>query len=138
MADTRSCSFEDVSLPTENLLGPEEGQGFVQLMKELPQERMIVAVHGVAMMERALSLTIDYVKQRTAFGKKIIEFQNSQFELAAARPRRPSRKRLRPMRRAAAQGRARHRDRIHGEVLDHRHARQGGRPLPAIVRRLWL
>src|SRR6266478_9926388 len=47
-ADTSELFFEDVSLPTENLLGPEEGQGFAQLMKELPQERMIVAVHGVA------------------------------------------------------------------------------------------
>jgi acyl-CoA dehydrogenase len=81
-ADTSELFFEDVSLPTENLLGPEEGQGFVQLMKELPQERMIVAVHACAMMERAVALTADYVKQRTAFGKKIIEFQNTQFELA--------------------------------------------------------
>ena len=84
-ADTSELFFEDVSLPTENLLGPEEGQGFVQLMKELPQERMLVAVHATAMMERALALTVDYVKQRTAFGKKIIEFQNSQFELAACK-----------------------------------------------------
>src|ERR1044072_4593161 len=84
-ADTTRLLFEEVSLPTENLLGPEEGQGFVQLMKELPQERMIVAVHACAMMERALALTVDYVKQRTAFGKKIIEFQNSQFELAACK-----------------------------------------------------
>ena len=81
-ADTSELFFEDVSLPAENLLGTEEGQGFVQLMKELPQERLIVAVHAVAMMERALALTIDYVKQRKAFGKKIIEFQNTQFELA--------------------------------------------------------
>jgi len=81
-ADTSELFFEDVSLPTENLLGTEEGQGFVQLMKELPQERMIVAVHACAMMERAVALTVDYVKQRTAFGKKIIEFQNTQFELA--------------------------------------------------------
>ena len=51
-------------------------------MKELPQERLIVAVHAVAMIERALALTIDYVKQRKAFGKAIIEFQNTQFELA--------------------------------------------------------
>jgi acyl-CoA dehydrogenase len=84
-ADTSELFFEDVSLPTENLLGIDEGQGFVQLMKELPQERMIVAVHAVAMMERALALTVDYVKQRTAFGRKIIEFQNSQFELAACK-----------------------------------------------------
>ena len=81
-ADTSELFFEDVSLPTENLLGTEEGQGFAQLMKELPQERLIVALHAVAMMERALALTIDYVKQREAFGKKIVEFQNTQFELA--------------------------------------------------------
>jgi acyl-CoA dehydrogenase len=81
-ADTSELFFEDVSLPTENLLGTEEGQGFAQLMNELPQERLIVAVHAVAMMERALALTVDYVKQRTAFGKKIVEFQNTQFELA--------------------------------------------------------
>jgi acyl-CoA dehydrogenase len=81
-ADTSELFFEDVSLPTENLLGTEEGQGFAQLMNELPQERLIVALHAVAMMERALALTIDYAKQRQAFGKKIIEFQNTQFELA--------------------------------------------------------
>jgi acyl-CoA dehydrogenase len=81
-ADTSELFFEDVSLPAENLLGPEEGQGFIQLMNELPQERLLVAAHAMAMMERALRLTIDYVKQRQAFGKKIIEFQNTQFVLA--------------------------------------------------------
>jgi acyl-CoA dehydrogenase len=81
-ADTSELFFEDVALPAESLLGTEEGQGFYQLMKELPQERLIVCVHAVAMIERALALTIDYVKQRQAFGKKIIEFQNTQFVLA--------------------------------------------------------
>jgi acyl-CoA dehydrogenase len=81
-ADTSELFFEDVQLPAESLLGTEEGQGFYQLMKELPQERLLVAIHASAMMERALALTIDYVKQRQAFGKKVIEFQNTQFELA--------------------------------------------------------
>src|SRR3954453_6552871 len=81
-ADTSELFFEDVRLPAESLLGTEEGQGFVQLMNELPQERLIVATSAVAMMERALALTIDYVKQRKAFGKAIAEFQNTQFELA--------------------------------------------------------
>jgi acyl-CoA dehydrogenase len=81
-ADTSELFFEDVQLPAEALLGTEEGQGFYQLMKELPQERLLVAIHASAMMERALALTIDYVKQRAAFGKKVIEFQNTQFELA--------------------------------------------------------
>jgi acyl-CoA dehydrogenase len=81
-ADTSELFFDDVKLPPENLLGGEEGQGFAQLMNDLPRERLIVAVHAQAMMERALELTVDYVKQRAAFGKKIIEFQNTQFVLA--------------------------------------------------------
>jgi len=71
-----------MALPASSLLGTEEGQGFAQLMRELPQERLIVAIHAMAMMERALELTIAYVKERQAFGRKIIEFQNSQFVLA--------------------------------------------------------
>jgi acyl-CoA dehydrogenase len=81
-ADTSELFFEDVALPAENLLGTVEGQGFAQLMSELPQERLVVAVHAMAMMERALELTITYVKERQAFGKKILEFQNTQFVLA--------------------------------------------------------
>src|SRR6188474_3000194 len=81
-ADTSELFFEDVKLPAEGLLGPEEGQGFVQLMKDLPQERLIVCTAAIGMIERALRLTIDYVKERKAFGKAIIDFQNTQFELA--------------------------------------------------------
>src|SRR5436305_2484119 len=81
-ADTSELFFEDVKLPAEGLLGAEEGQGFVQLMKDLPQERLIVCTAAIGMIERALRLTIDYVKERKAFGKPIIEFQNTQFELA--------------------------------------------------------
>ena len=81
-ADTSELFFEDVKLPAEGLLGTEEGQGFVQLMRDLPQERLIVCTAAIGMIERALRLTIDYVKQRKAFGKAIIEFQNTQFELA--------------------------------------------------------
>jgi acyl-CoA dehydrogenase len=81
-ADTSELFFEDVGLPAESLLGTAANQGFAQLMSELPQERLIVAVHAQAMMERALALTIDYVKDRQAFGRKLIEFQNTQFVLA--------------------------------------------------------
>jgi len=81
-ADTSELFFEDVPLPAENLLGTEEGQGFVQLMNELPQERLLVAVHAMAMMERALGETIAYAKERHAFGRKILDFQNTQFVLA--------------------------------------------------------
>ena len=81
-ADTSELFFEDVKLPAEGLLGDQEGQGFIQLMSELPQERLIVTTAAVGVIERALALTIDYVKERKAFGKAIIEFQNTQFELA--------------------------------------------------------
>jgi acyl-CoA dehydrogenase len=81
-ADTSELFFEDVRLPAKNLLGAEEGQGFIQLMSDLPQERLIVCTSAVGAIERALALTIDYVKERKAFGKAIIDFQNTQFELA--------------------------------------------------------
>ncbi|MET3664098.1 acyl-CoA dehydrogenase family protein [Caulobacter sp. 1776] len=80
--DTSELFFNDVKVPTENLLGTDEGQGFFQLMGQLPQERLNIAVQGMATIERALELTLDYVKQRKAFGKAIIDFQNTQFVLA--------------------------------------------------------
>jgi acyl-CoA dehydrogenase len=64
------------------MLGTEEGQGFAQLMTELPQERLLIANQAISMIERALAITIDYVKERKAFGKAVIEFQNTQFKLA--------------------------------------------------------
>ena len=81
-SDTSELFFEDAVAPPENLLGGEEGQGFVQLMQQLPQERLILAVAAVAAMERAIALTIDYTKERKAFGQPIIEFQNTAFTLA--------------------------------------------------------
>ena len=81
-ADTSELFFDDLALPAEQLLGGVEGQGFVQLMNDLPQERLIVATAAIGMIELALSLTIDYVKERKAFGKAILEFQNTQFVLA--------------------------------------------------------
>lgn len=80
--DTSELFFEDVKLPAESLLGTEEGQGFYQLMEQLPQERLNIAVQGVGLMEAALRETISYVKERKAFGKPIIAFQNTQFKLA--------------------------------------------------------
>lgn len=80
--DTSELFFNDVRVPTANLLGPEEGQGFVQLMQQLPQERLQIGTTAISMAERALALTIDYVKERKAFGKAILDFQNTQFKLA--------------------------------------------------------
>jgi acyl-CoA dehydrogenase len=83
--DTSELFFENVRVPKANLLGKLEGQGFVQLMQQLPQERLIVAVAAVATMELALDMTTQYVKDRKAFGKRVMDFQNTRFSLAEAR-----------------------------------------------------
>jgi len=80
--DTSELFFEDVRVPADALLGAQEGQGFVQLMQQLPQERLLIAIYAMARIERALTVTLDYVKSRKVFGQPVIEFQNSQFELA--------------------------------------------------------
>src|SRR5215510_6878777 len=79
--DTAELFFEDVRVPPSNILG-EEGRGFACLMSQLPRERMLVAIGAVAIMEAALGWTIDYTRQRQAFGKAIAEFQNTRFKLA--------------------------------------------------------
>ncbi|WP_163527709.1 acyl-CoA dehydrogenase family protein [Halobacillus ihumii] len=79
--DTAELIFEDAKVPKGNLLG-EEGKGFYYLMDKLQQERLIVAIGGITACERMLELTIDYVKQRHAFGKSIASFQHIQFSLA--------------------------------------------------------
>lgn len=83
--DTSELFFDDVSVPVGNLLGGVEGEGFTQLMVQLAWERLSCAFNGLIAMERAVELTCDYVKQRQAFGKKLIEFQNTQFKLAEAK-----------------------------------------------------
>jgi acyl-CoA dehydrogenase len=80
--DTSEIFFDDVLVPSENLLGNVEGKGFVQLMEQLPQERLIIAAGACAAIEAALRITSEYVKERKAFGKRILDFQNTQFRLA--------------------------------------------------------
>ena len=80
--DTSELFFDDVRVPAENLLGGVEGQGFIQLMQQLPQERLLIAVSAVAAMEGAIEQTIQYTKERTAFGREIFKFQNTRFKLA--------------------------------------------------------
>lgn len=80
--DTSELFFNDVKVPLENAIGGTEGMGFVQLMQQLPQERLNIAVQGVAAAERGLEATLAYVKERKAFGKRVIDFQNTQFKLA--------------------------------------------------------
>ncbi|MEH6526979.1 MAG: acyl-CoA dehydrogenase family protein [Sneathiella sp.] len=79
--DTSELFFNDVRVPKSNLLGVE-GRGFKQLMQQLPQERLVIAVRSATIVETALDWTLDYTKQRKAFGKSISDFQNTQFKLA--------------------------------------------------------
>jgi alkylation response protein AidB-like acyl-CoA dehydrogenase len=79
--DTAELSFTDVRVPVENLLG-QEGQGFLYLVSNLPQERLSIAASAVAAAEAALSWTLEYVRERTAFGQPVGSFQSSRFTLA--------------------------------------------------------
>ena len=80
-ADTSEMFFADVRVPVSNVLG-KEGGGFAVLMNELPRERITIACRALAEAQRAYELTVEYVKERKAFGKQVYEFQNTQFKLA--------------------------------------------------------
>lgn len=86
-ADTSELFFDNVFVPAENVLGGVEGKGFYQLMGELPQERLVIAMGACTGIEKALDTTIDYVKSRKAFGQTIWDFQNTQFVLADLKAR---------------------------------------------------
>ena len=80
--DTSELFFDNIAIPPENLLGGQEGQGFYQMMKQLPQERLIIGCGAVGAMEGAVSRTIKYCKEREAFGGPLTQFQNTRFKLA--------------------------------------------------------
>lgn len=79
--DTRELAFVGMRVPAANLLG-EEGRGFAQLMEQMPQERLIIAVLATAAAERAVELAVAYAKERTAFGQRLIDMQHTRFVLA--------------------------------------------------------
>jgi alkylation response protein AidB-like acyl-CoA dehydrogenase len=81
-ADTAELFFERTRVPADHLLGGVAGQGFAQLMNQLPQERLLISVLAVAGMEAAMEQTVAYVKQRRAFGQSIWDFQHTKFTLA--------------------------------------------------------
>ena len=83
--DTSELFFDDCRIPAAALLGGSEGRGFAQMMDELPYERTIVALYGVAVMERAVRITTEYARERKAFGQALIEMQNTRFKLAEAK-----------------------------------------------------
>ncbi|MFI6320879.1 acyl-CoA dehydrogenase family protein [Nonomuraea sp. NPDC050556] len=80
--DTAELFFDNVRVPVANRLGANEGEGFIQLMNNLPQERLSIAVVAVAAAEAVLDMTIEYCKTRQAFGRNIGKFQNTRFVLA--------------------------------------------------------
>jgi acyl-CoA dehydrogenase len=80
--DTCELFFDEVRVPASNLLGSAEGEGFFQMMEQLPYERLSIAVGAVATTELAVAITTRYVKEREAFGKPLIDFQNTRFKLA--------------------------------------------------------
>ena len=80
--DTAEVFLDDCRVPDDHLLGPSEGQGFIQLMRDLPYERALLALGGVAAMEYALRLTVDYARSRRLFGQALLEMQNARFKLA--------------------------------------------------------
>lgn len=80
--DTTELFFNDMRVPAENLLGGAEGYGFKMLMQKLPQERLVIGWQAMGMIEAALITTLDYVRERRAFGSALIGMQNTQFKLA--------------------------------------------------------
>ena len=80
--DTSELFFDNVQVGAEQLLGGKEGQGFFQLMSDLPYERLIIGLTALAAMEGAYQITLDYVRERQAFGQTVADFQNTKFKLA--------------------------------------------------------
>ena len=81
-SDTAELYFDAMRVPVANLIGAVEGHGFAQLMSQLPYERMLLTVPAAAVIETAVALTVDYTKQRKAFGQTLADFQNTRFKLA--------------------------------------------------------
>ena len=103
--DTSELFFDNVRVPADHLLGGP-GMGFIQLMQQLPQERLVIAIQAIAAIEAAMEHTVAYVKERKAFGKPIIDFQNTRFKLAELKTKAHGRARVRRRLRGAASARA--------------------------------
>lgn len=81
-SDTAELFFDAVRIDQDQLLGEQEGLGFRQLMRQLPYERLLIAVPAAAVIEKAVELTVDYTRNRKAFGQTVFDFQNTRFKLA--------------------------------------------------------
>ena len=81
--DTTELFFEDARVPQNNLLGIQEGQGFYQLMNQLPWERLLIGITALGAIDLALEETTRYVRDRKAFGTRVMDFQNTRVKLDA-------------------------------------------------------
>ena len=137
--DTSELFFDDVTVPAANLLGGHEGQGFFQLMGDLPYERLIIGVTALACMEGAYEATLAYVRERKAFGKPIGDLQNTRFKLAeVATTIQVGRAFIDRCVEQAGGRQARHGNGQHGQAVGCRAAGQGAGRVPAAVWRLRL
>jgi acyl-CoA dehydrogenase len=84
-SDTAELFFDDVRLPASALLGEVEGRGFPQLMDRLVEERLMASIGAIGIIDKAIEITIDYVRERKAFGQRVLDFQNTRFKLAEAK-----------------------------------------------------
>ena len=110
--DTAELFFDDARVPVANLLGAEEGKGFYQLMEQLPWERLMIGIYGVAVMEAAVEETVRYVKERKAFEPDPVRFP--EYSLHAGR----------------VQDRSAHRAGVHGQTASNVCWRASWMPLP--------
>ncbi len=137
--DTAELFFDDCRVPASCLLGPGEGQGFVQMMRDLPYERVLLAIGGLGAMEYALKLTADYTREPQGVRQAAAGTAEHAVQARGSEDQRARRPRLhRRLHRQAACRQARHRHRLDGQVLGHRHAEQGDGRMPAALRRLRL
>ena len=83
--DTAELFFDNVKIPLTNLIGKEEGQGFYQMMNQLPWERLLIGITALGAIDFALQETVKYVQDRKAFGRRIMDLQNTRFKLAEAK-----------------------------------------------------
>ena len=83
--DTAELFFDNVKVPLTNLIGKEEGQGFYQMMNQLPWERLLIGITALGAIDFALQETIKYVQERKAFNKRIMDLQNTRFKLAESK-----------------------------------------------------
>lgn len=124
--DTRELAFVDMQVPSENVLGGVEGLGFVQLMQQLPQERLAIAVGAAAECEFAVRDAMAYARDRDAFGKTLLSFQNTRFVLAkCVADSLAARTLVDHWHCVACHRRARCGYRVPGQILVHRPAKQG-------------